>query len=127
LSYEVNGKPVNISVNDADNWNGSFYTLGCSKNAGDYALDAVSISGEFTFNFYTDSLTTGNYKYTGAYGDLYIMEYNGTNEYVHAASDSMSFNITSYTNGRISGNFSGVLTPLITAGNPYNIFGTPGS
>ncbi|TKK68892.1 hypothetical protein FC093_09345 [Ilyomonas limi] len=127
LSYEINGNAVNISVNDADNRNGSFYTLGCSKYAGYYSLDAVSSSGEFTFTFYTDSLATGNYKYTGAYGDMFITDYNGTNEYVHAVSNSMSFNITSYANGRISGNFSGVLTPMIAAGNPNNIYGTPGS
>ncbi len=37
----------------------------------------------------------------------------------------MSFTITSYSNGHISGNFSGVLTPLADANN--NVFGDPGS
>ena len=113
LSYKINGNAVNISVNDADNQNPNPYTLGCSKYAGYYALHGLSNSGETAFSFYTDSLTVGNYKYMGTYGDMFFISYNGTNEYVHAASDSMSFNITSYNNGHISGNFSGVLTPLI--------------
>jgi hypothetical protein len=127
LSYEINGSAVNISVNDADNQNPYSYTLGCSKSAGHYNLDGLSNSGETTFSFYTDSLTVANYKYTGIYGDMFFISYNGTNEYVHAASDNMSFNITSYSNGHISGNFSGQLTPMITAGNPNNTYGTPGS
>ena len=103
LSYKINGNAVNISVNDAESQNPNYYTLGCTKSAG-YSLDALSSSGEFTFTFYTDSLTIGNYKYTG-----------------------MSFNVTSYKNGLISGNFSGQLTPMISAGNPNNTYGVPGS
>mgnify|MGYP001598868340 FL=1 len=52
LSYEVNGNPVNISVNDADNQDRNYYTLGCGKS-GNYILEALSSSGEFTFTFYT--------------------------------------------------------------------------
>ncbi len=127
LSYEINGNAVNISVDDADNQDPSYYKLGCAKNPGYYALQGLSAFGEFNFAFYTDSLTVGNYKYTGADGDMFFTDYNGTNEYVHAASDSMSLNITSYNNGYISGNFSGQLTPMITAGNPNNTYGTSGS
>lgn len=125
LSYKINGNVVNISVNDADNQNPTYYTLGCTKNSGFYNLDGLSNTGETTFSFYTDSLAIGNYKYTGNYGDMFFLSYNGTNEYVHVASDSMSFNITSYKNGHISGNFSGQLTPLVDANN--NTFGAPGS
>jgi hypothetical protein len=39
----------------------------------------------------------------------------------------MSFNITSYSKGHISGNFSGILTPMIMAGNPNNTYGPSGS
>jgi hypothetical protein len=127
LSYKINGNAVNISVNDADNQNPTLYTLGCSKYAGYYSLGGLSNSGETSFSFYTDTLTVGNYKYLGTYGDMFFISYNGADEYVHAASDSLSFNITSYNNGHISGNFSGVLTPLIAAGNPDNTYGTPGS
>lgn len=128
LSYEINSNAVSISVDNADNQNSNTnYILGCSKYSGYYNLDAVGSTGEFTFSFYTDSLTVRNYKYTGAYGPMFFIDYNGTNEYAYAASDSMSSNITSYNNGHISGNFSGVLTPLITASTINNIFGMPGS
>ena len=126
LSYKVNGNAVNISVPDAESQDTNYYTLGCSKSAG-YNLDALSSSGEITFTFGSDSLTIGNYIYTGNYGDMYFLSYNGQDEYAHVPSDSMSFNITSYKNGLISGNFSGQLTPLISAGNPNNTYGVPGS
>ncbi|MEO8109468.1 MAG: hypothetical protein ABI594_05540 [Ginsengibacter sp.] len=128
LSYKINGNTVNISVNDADNQNTyPYYTLGCTKEAGYYSLSGISNAGETSFVFYTDSLAVGNYKYSGSYGDMFFIDYYNTAEYVHAPSDSMSFNITSYNNGHISGNFSGMLTPLITASTINNIFGDPGS
>lgn len=126
LSYKINGNPVDISVGNAESQDPNAYTLGCTKSTG-YVLDGVSNSGETTFTFYTDSLTVGNYSYTGNYGDMYFISYNGQDEYVHAASDNMSFNITSYKNGLISGNFSGQLTPLVSAGNPNNTYGASGS
>jgi hypothetical protein len=126
LSYEINGNIVTLSVDDAYNQNPNSYTLGCSKS-GYYSLSALTSFGEFAFAFYTDSLTVGNYKYTGAFGDMFFTRYNGVNEYVHASSDSMSFNVTSYSNGRISGNFSGALTPLLRPSTISNIFGDPGS
>lgn len=128
LSYKINGNAVNISVNDADNQNTyPYYTLGCTKDAGFYSLSGISDAGETSFLFYTDSLAVGNYKYLGTYGDMFFIDYYNIAEYVHAPSDSMSFNITSYNNGHISGNFSGVLTPLVTPGAFNNIYGDPGS
>jgi hypothetical protein len=126
LSYKVNGNAVNISVPNAESQDPNYYTLGCSKSTG-YSLDGLSSSGEITFTFYTDSLTIGNYIYTASYGDMYFVRYNGQDEYVHGPTDSLSFNITSYKNGLISGNFSGQLTPLISASTINNIYGVPGS
>ena len=125
LSCEINGNQVKISVSDADNQTPGYYTLACTKS-GFYVLQAVGAGGEFTFSFYTDSLTTGNYKYTGNFGDIFITDFNNSPSFVHDFNDSMSFNITSYTNGHISGNFSGQLTPLISPGTP-DIWGTAGS
>ena len=127
LSYKINGTAVNLSVADADNQGATSYTLGCSKYQGYYNLDALTSSGEFTFSFYTDSLIAGNYKYTSGYGDMFFIDNNNTDEYVHAPSDSMSFNITSYSNGHISGNFSGVLTPLVNSGPINNVYGISSS
>jgi hypothetical protein len=125
LSYEVNGNPVSISVPDARNQAG--YTLAVSKYLGTYMLEGESSSGQIIFGFYKDSLATGIYTYSGSYGDMYFINYNGTDEYVHAYSDSLSFNILSHKDGVISGNFSGRLTPLISAGSVSNIYGAPGS
>lgn len=128
LSYEINGNPVSISVPDADNQGSSAYpSLYCSKDPGSYILQGVGNTGYFVFSFYTDSLKVGNYKYTGANGEIFFTDYNNNNAFIYAPTDSMSFNITSYTKGHISGNFSGVLTPMISAGNPYNTYGTASS
>lgn len=126
LSYKINGTPVNISVADADNQNANSYTLGCIKSNG-YFLDALSNTGEFTYAFYRDSLITGTYSDTGNDGDMYLIRYNGTDEYVHDPLDSFSITITKYDKGHISGTFSGKLTPLVTGSLINNIFGTPGS
>lgn len=128
LSYKINGNAVNISVDDADNQSVySGYTLSVTKNAGYYVLAASGSTGEITLSLFTDSLRTGNYKYISGYGPIFVTDYNNTNEYVYAPYDSTSVNITSYHNGHIDGNFSGVLTPMVQAGNPYDTFGTPGS
>ncbi|QEC68897.1 hypothetical protein FRZ67_16860 [Panacibacter ginsenosidivorans] len=122
LSYEFNGEAVNISVPDADNQMPGNYKLACTKS-GFYYLEAIG-GGEFAFTFFTDSLTVGNYKYTS--GDIFVTDYNNHPSFVHYPGDNINFNITSYSNGHISGNFSGVLTPLITPGTP-DIYGTQGS
>ena len=133
MTYSVNGNTVSNSVNDPDSQSPAAYQLGCSKtlypgtNSTIYSLDLLSTSGEMSFTFFTDSLKVGNYSYTSAYGDMFVLSYNGTDEYVHASADSISFNITSYTKGHINGNFSGRLTPMVTAGYPTNTYGAPGS
>lgn len=129
ISYEVNGNAMNLSVSDFYNWNGSSYSLSCRKNSGYYSFDAgTSLFDEVTFDFNVDSLAIRNYKYTGADGTRFIALCNMAEEYVYAPSDSMSFNVTSYTNGRISGNFSGVLTPqLFNSSTNNSYFGTAGS
>lgn len=133
MTYAVNGNTVTTTVKDPDSQNPTLYQLGCSKTlypgttSTVYSLDCLSTTGEMTFTFFTDSLTVGNYNYTSVYGDMFVLSYNGTNEYVHAPADSISFNITSYTKGHISGNFSGRLTPMVAAGYPVNTYGTSGS
>ncbi len=125
LSYELNGNAVKISVPGNENLNS--WRLRCEKEVGFYVLAGLSSSGETNFLFFTDSLVTGKYTYIGSYGDMFFISYNGQNVYAHNASDSLSFTVTSYEKGHISGNFSGKLTPMITAGNPYNTYGTASS
>jgi len=133
LTYTINGNAVTVSVNDPDNQSPSGYQLGCSKTVYPgtsntvYILDCVGQTGELTFMFPTDSLAVRNYGYTGIYGDLFVLGYNNEDEFVHNTKDSISFNITSYDKGHISGNFSGMLTPMVAAGYPDNVYGSPGS
>ena len=69
---------------------------------------------------------TGTKNYVLGGGNEHILSYNNRHAYTRYATDSMSINITAYSNGRISGNFSGKLTPFITEGlNP--VYGDPGS
>ena len=130
ISYLVNGNTVALSVKDPDSQNPAAYQLGCSKTlypgttSTVYSFDCVSASGELTFMFLTDSLTPGNYKLSGAY-DMFVLGYNGANEYLHAPTDSISFNITSYAKGHLSGNFSGQLTPIVQAGLSLEASGPP--
>ena len=132
MSYQVNGVLVKTIVNDVTNQFGSYYRLSCKKtiyssNNFDnyfYVLSCENGSGELTFLFYTDSLKTTNYVLTGWSGSHALLSYNNTNNWTRYASDSLSFNITNYSNRRISGTFSGRLTP--EGANP-NTFGTAGS
>ncbi|HEY1869561.1 MAG TPA: hypothetical protein VGG71_00815 [Chitinophagaceae bacterium] len=131
MTYEVNGSTVTLTVNDPDKQSSTGYQLGCSKtttgtNSVVYYLDCLNETGEMTYMFPTDSLTVGNYSLSGSYG-LFVLGYNGTNAYLQDQSDSMSFNITSYSKGHISGNFSGRLTPAISYSGLNITYGTPGS
>jgi hypothetical protein len=126
LSYEINGNLVAISVDDADHQGAGSRRLSCEKSGG-YVLSALGNSGDFVFTFYTDSLKVGNYRYTTNYGAEYVTTFQGYPEYVHGPTDYMNFNVTTYNNGHISGNFSGQLTPAIAQGYPNNVYGTPGS
>jgi hypothetical protein len=119
LSYEVKGVPVQISVPDAANQPPGYRTLSCIKDAGSgyYALSGVSSIGEIAFLFYTDTLILGDYTYNGSYGEQFFTSYNNENQYTVVATDYLTFSITSYENSRISGNFSGQLTPMISDGN----------
>jgi hypothetical protein len=133
MTYTINGNTVTTSVNDPDSQSPTLYQLGCSKdiypgtNSTVYDLDCLNNSGEMTFTFFTDSLAVGDYLYSGSYGDMFFLSYNGVDEYAHDPADSISFNITSYNQGHISGNFSGRLTPLVTASTINNVYGLPGS
>jgi hypothetical protein len=134
MTFAVNGNTVTTSVKHPDTQSPTGYELGCSKtfypgtNFPIYNLDCVATSGEITFTFFTDSLAVGNYTYTtGMGGDMFVLDYNYTSIFVHDPADKISFNITSYTKGHISGNFSGKLTPMVAPGYPLNTYGTPGS
>ena len=112
LSYEINGTLVNVSVDDADNPASNSGTLECVKLNSYYNLSALTEFGEFTFNFYTDSLKVGSYSYPTNSGGIFVTDFQGPN-YVYSPTDKMNVNVTIYEAGHISGNFSGVLTKQV--------------
>ena len=109
---------------DADNQVAGSYRLACTKSYF-YSIEAI-VNGDFYFTFFTDSLAVGSYTYSDIFGDGFVTDYNNHPSFVHYTGDNMNFNITSYSNGHISGNFSGKLTPLISGGTP-EIWGDAGS
>ena len=113
LSYEINGTPVNITVEDADRQMPAYRELYCEKtpNNNNYLLAGGRAPNDFIFTFHTDSMKLGNYKYTGMYGTEYVTTFEGRPQYVYVATDYMDFNVTSFKDGHISGNFTGRLTP----------------
>jgi hypothetical protein len=125
LSYKANGTLVSFTVQNADQQNYNNFTLACLKT-NYYSLQAAENLSEFTFNFFTDSLTKSHYLYPGSYGNMFFISNNNRNLFVHVPTDSMSFNVTSYDKGHISGNFTGVLTPLESSGI-VDVYGAPGS
>jgi hypothetical protein len=127
FSYKINGNQVSISVDDADLQDPSSYTLGCTKSNG-YNLDAIGDPyGEFTFTFLTDSLKVGSYRYPSGWGPTYVTNFPGTPNYVVYPTDDLTFNVTTYQNGHVSGNFAGHITPAISISTLYTTYGNPSS
>ena len=120
LSYEINGTLATVSVDDADHQLPGGRMLECVKSS-DYVLTAITDHGEFTFTFFTDSLKVGSYNYPSNWGGIYVTDFQGP-EFVYYPTDNMNFNVTTYQDAHISGNFSGVLTPKVN-----NIWGAPSS
>ena len=79
------------------------------------------------FGIESDSLTVGNYTYdTTSYlfRQTNWVLYNGAQSVLYYAGDNMSINITSYSNGFISGNFTAKFTPFSGTGLDYSKRGT---
>lgn len=126
MSYEINGKLVSISIKNSDQQSPGFSSLYCHKSAG-YRLSGTGDEGELVFTFFTDSLEVGNYRYPSGFGPMYFTNFEGRPQYVYGPTDYMDFNVSSYKDGYISGNFSGQLTPAIVVGTLNNIYGDLGS
>jgi len=134
LQYKVNGNLVtikNISIADAE------YTVFFKQLQGTgiphtrYMFNGQKGANNiWVFGIESDSLTLGNYTYDSTY--LYpsaivtTMTYNGQQSALFYGGDVMSINITSYSNGFISGNFTAKFTPFpIIIGVPdYSTRGT---
>src|SRR5688500_1617571 len=120
LQYKVNGNLVtlkNISIADAE------YTVFFKQLQGTgiphtrYMFNGHNGANYFlVFGIQSDSLSLGNYTYDSTY--LYpscistAVTYNGQQSGLIYGGDLVSINITSYSNGYISGNFTAKFTPF---------------
>ena len=82
------------------------------------------INDVWVFGIMTDSLSTRNYTFDSTYlqtsGIFCTMTYNGQQSAIVFSGDNMNINITSYSNGFISGNFTAKFTPLGSFGSVPN-------
>ena len=95
-----------------------------------YSLLGLESNSSLDLNIFTDSLETKNYHYDSldvhdspTYVISLRVTYNGQTSVIHFKDDFADINISSYKNSRISGTFTGKLTPeTLPVG-----FGQPGS
>ena len=95
-----------------------------------YSVFGLEVNSSIDLNIFTDSLETKNYHYDSMDVDqtpyqviTLRITYNGETSVIHYKDDFADINISSYKNSRISGTFTGKLTPeTLPAG-----FGQPGS
>ena len=134
FQYKVNGNLVtikNISIANAE------YTVFFKQLQGTgiphtrYMFNGQKGANNiWVFGIESDSLTLGNYTYDSTYqypsGIGTTMKYNGQQSGLLYGGDVMNINITSYSNGFISGNFTAKFTPFpIIIGVPdYSTRGT---
>jgi hypothetical protein len=114
LQYKVNGNLVTIKNTDTANLDHVAFTKQTRINAYTptiYLLSGVKDSNNSVyFGIETDSLLVGNYNIKIPDASIKI---NGQrSELGDVGSDSLNVNITSYSKGLISGNFSGQLSVL---------------
>ncbi|MCC7401389.1 MAG: hypothetical protein IT214_07880 [Chitinophagaceae bacterium] len=135
FQYKVNGTPVTIRNVDVTSLEYVFFAKQLQGTAiphTRYMLNAQKGANiVWLLGIETDSLLLKNYRYDSvSLGSpwLYGSEiYNGIQSGVFFNGDYFSINITSYSNGLISGNFTGKLTPfgsLGSGGPDYSLRGT---
>lgn len=112
IQYKMNGNLVTIKNTDTENADHILCTKQTQLNVYTptmYLLSAVNDgSNSFDFAIVSDSLLVGNNNIVDA--DL---KYNGQlSQFGDVSIDSLNVNITSYSKGLISGNFSGQLSLL---------------
>jgi hypothetical protein len=95
-----------------------------------YSALALEANSNIDLNIFSDSLESKNYHYDSLdvdQSDYHIITlritYNGQTSVIHHKDDFADINISSYKNSRISGTFTGKLTPQTLPTG----FGQPGS
>jgi len=128
FSFKVNGITKSYCVDDVRKQSTNPYSFSCTKTAGRYDIFGKVEIGAAYFSIYTDSLSVRNYTYTPA--DIWSTAVADTGYlpfYIYAPTDRISINISSYSNGYISGNFTALLTPVIDGSRIPYTYGAPSS
>ena len=83
-----------------------------------YSLNGSGLNTNIELNIFTDTLETKNYHYdsvdVAGYSNYVItlrVTYQGQTSVINYKDDFADFNISSYKNSRVSGTFTGKLTP----------------
>lgn len=123
FSFKVNGNTRSFSLEDVRRDTYPYY-FSCRKTANSYDIFGQVDAGKVYFSIYTDSLSVGNYSYPTATGwaDSGYLPFE-----IYAPTDRISINISSHSNGYISGNFTALLTPVTYAGTIPYTYGAPSS
>ena len=128
LSYKLNGQLIAYENTSADD-----QAIGSGKldpvNFGESAYEIGAHKGghdDLQMLLYTDSLKTINYHYDSVAARVHALiiavDHNSPEviaSRVVFADDYLDVTITSYANGRISGNFSARLSPYTISSNSY--------
>lgn len=125
FSFKVNGITKSYSVADVrKEITYSSPSFSCTKTADRYNIFGKVEIGSAYFSIFTDSLSVGNYTQTTvtAKADTGYLPF-----YIYAPTDRVSINISSHSNGYISGNFTALLTPVIDGSRIPYTYGAPSS
>ena len=119
ISYKVNGEIMSMNNDNLSSGEGVAFAKqlkGTGLQATRYLLNAQKgVNNVMISAITTDSLHTQSYHYDSTFIDgnftLFTISFNGEISQVHYNTDYFDFNITSYKDGRISGNFTAKMTP----------------
>ena len=118
VQYKVNGNLVTMR---SDNIANAEYVkiykqlAGTANSHTRYIFQGQNgVNNALGFDIYSDSLTTRNYTYdsTSRFIYNYVLIYNGEISGLLMSGDNMNINITSYSNGYISRNFTAKFSPV---------------
>ena len=131
IEFKINGTSVKmIYSNDVYQYFLSFFKTPPFSTGARYFLNGSGSDSNIELNIFTDTLETKNYHYdsvdVAGYPGYVItlrLTYHGQTSVINYKDDFADFNISSHKNSRVSGTFTGKLTPEAV---PIG-FGEPGS
>jgi hypothetical protein len=119
VEFKINGTPVKmIYSNYVYQYSLLFFKIPPINTRTRYSLDGTLLNNEIELNIFTDTLEAKNYHYdsvdVAGYSNYVItlrVTYQGQTSVINYKDDFADFNISSYKNSRVSGTFTGKLTP----------------